>query len=69
MNRAGFVKRKPGTLTDEVFTELAPLIDLDNATARLAGLKETGEPGCGPKANYPYYAGENSALYARSLAA
>jgi hypothetical protein len=50
---------------DEVYRETAPLLDLRYSRRRLAALAGMGEECRGPRANYPYYTGENSALYAR----
>jgi SAM-dependent methyltransferase len=57
------------TRTDEVYRETEPLLDLDYSRDRLAGLAGLGEECRGPRANYPWYTGENSALYARKRAA
>jgi hypothetical protein len=54
---------------DEVYAEWSAAIDLDYARKQLAGQADKGEPGRGRTANYPIYAGENSALCARKRAA
>ncbi len=54
---------------DEVYAELDSLIDLDYSRQHLADYASKGEPCRGVRANYPFYTGENSALYARKHAA
>lgn len=54
---------------EEQFAELSDLIDLAYARAMLTDHEAKGEPGRGARANYPYYAGENSGLYAFKRAA
>jgi 2-polyprenyl-3-methyl-5-hydroxy-6-metoxy-1,4-benzoquinol methylase len=54
---------------EEVYAEWAAAIDLEYARKKLADQANTGEPTRGPTANYPIYAGENSAVCARKRAA
>jgi len=56
------------TRHQEVATELSGLLDLDYASEQLSAMKDLGEANRGVEANYPYYTGENSTLYARRLA-
>ena len=53
------------TRCDEVYHELAHLIDLSYARKRLAEVSQKGERVRGERANYPFYSGENSAIYLR----
>jgi 2-polyprenyl-3-methyl-5-hydroxy-6-metoxy-1,4-benzoquinol methylase len=54
--------------SDEVYNEVAPLLDLDYARRQLRALAEKGEDVRGVHANYPFFTGENSALYLRKTA-
>jgi len=53
------------TRCDEVYHELAHLIDLRYARKRLAEVSQKGERVRGERANYPFYTEENSAFYLR----
>jgi hypothetical protein len=54
---------------EETWSELSGLVDLDYAWENLAALKGKSPLSWGEKANYPFYAGENSAVYAVKRAA
>ena len=54
------------TNCEEVYGELEHLLDLKYARKQLRDLADKGEPG-GKRANYPFYTGENSALYLRKI--
>ena len=53
------------TRCDEVHDELAHLLDLRYARKQLARVAPIGEATRGERANYPFYTGENSAIYLR----
>jgi hypothetical protein len=54
---------------EDVMAKYGPILDLDYARERMSPYCDLGHPYLHQFANYPYYAGENSGLYARFTAA
>src|SRR5207253_1787088 len=51
-------------MAEEMYKQSSTLLDLDHARKHLVDWAELGEAGRGEYANYPYYTGENSELFA-----
>jgi len=52
-----------------VYSKFAPHIDQHHASEKLASFSRLGDANGGERCNYPFYAGENSVLYGRNVAA